>query len=90
MSQPKFSIGELHVTPKALSAVPDSELMFALARHETGNWGKVRAADRRANELALIDGTRLLSVYQTKAGVRFWIVTEADRSLTTVLLPEEN
>jgi hypothetical protein len=61
----------------------------ALARHVSGDWGDVGEEDRLANEEALRDGTRLLSVYRSATGIRFWIITEADRAQTTVLLPED-
>ena len=90
MSQPKFPIGEFMVTPRVRDNVPGAEIMLALARHESGNWGRMNPKDRRANERALVDGARLHSVYRTKSGVRFWIITEGDRSVTTVLLPQEH
>jgi hypothetical protein len=59
-----------------------------LARHATGDWGDLCAFDRRQNEIALRNGHRVLSSYEVPAG-RVWIITEADRSVTTMLLPEE-
>jgi hypothetical protein len=59
-----------------------------LARHAAGDWGDLCAFDRRQNEIALRDGYRVLSSYEVPAG-RIWIITEADRSVTTILLPEE-
>ena len=61
----------------------------ALARHVAGDWGEVDTHDRAANEHALVNGERLLSVYQTRAGTRFFIITEWDRQYTTVMLPQE-
>jgi hypothetical protein len=60
-----------------------------LKRHASGEWGEVDAHDRSANNRALKDGTRVLSTYTIPGGHRFWIITEADRSATTILLPEE-
>lgn len=60
-----------------------------LDQHARGEWGDVDAQDKEANEAALRDGTRILSSYKTKAGVKLWVITEADRSATTVLLPDE-
>ena len=60
-----------------------------LARHVAGDWGDLDAADRRANEDALAADARLLSAYVLPSGVRLWVITEADRSATTLLLPEE-
>jgi hypothetical protein len=59
-----------------------------LARHATGGWGNLCAFDRRQNEIALRDGYRVLSSYEVPVG-RIWIITEADRSITTILLPED-
>jgi hypothetical protein len=61
----------------------------ALIRHIQGDWGNICKDDWKSNDRAVNDGTRLLSSYTTLQGVRFWIITEADRSVTTVLLPEE-
>jgi len=59
-----------------------------LARHATGDWGELCAFDRRQNQMALREGYRVLSSYELSVG-RVWIITEADRSITTILLPEE-
>jgi hypothetical protein len=89
MNEPKFSPGRLVATPGALEKVPNEELLPALSRHVCGDWGDVDEHDRKENELSLQKGFRLLSVYHTQAKATFWIITEADRTLTTVLLPEE-
>jgi hypothetical protein len=60
-----------------------------LARHANGDWGEVDEHDRRANEHALEHGLRVLSAYTLRTGERIWIITEADRSTTTILLPAE-
>ena len=91
MDQPKFCLGQLVATPGALIALSrnsQSALEF-LERHRTGDWGAVDAEDKRANEHSLKDGTRLLSAYHLKDGTKIWLITEADRSATTVLLPED-
>jgi hypothetical protein len=62
---------------------------YFLTRHATGDWGELELGDVAENEYSLIHGFQLLSVYPTEAGERLWIVTEADRSATTLLLPEE-
>ena len=89
MNAAKFSTGQLLSTPGALEKVPPDEMLTALSRHVRGDWGEVGAEDRNENELSLQEGFRLLSVYHTQASIKFWIITEADRSATTVLLPEE-
>ena len=63
--------------------------MAYLVRHIAGDWGDVDEDDRRENELSLQHGFRLLSAYTLNSGTKIWIITEADRSVTTVLLPEE-
>jgi hypothetical protein len=85
----KFSLGRLTATPAALQYLTNEDTMSALRRHVVGDWGEVDSEDKAANDRALIEGTRLLSVYSTAAGVKFWIITEADRSATTILLPED-
>ena len=85
----KFPLGRTVTTPRALAKVPNEEMQAALFRHHHGDWGDLCEADRVANDRALIEGSRLLSVFRTKAGTRFYIITEHDRSVTTVLLPEE-
>jgi hypothetical protein len=89
MSAP-LPLGRVVATPGALSLLGKSggHPFDLLARHETGDWGELCTFDRRQNEIALRDGYRVLSSYETTAG-RVWIITEADRSVTTILLPEE-
>lgn len=85
----KFPLGQLFVTPGVHQGVPPSEVFRDLRRHSKGDWGDLCTDDRATNEQSLIDGLRLVSVYVTKAGTKFYVITEADRSSTTVLLPEE-
>jgi hypothetical protein len=85
-----LSLGRVLATPGALKLLTEEgEHPFDyLARHASGDWGDLCAFDRRQNEIALRDGYRVFSSYETTAG-RVWIITEADRSVTTILLPEE-
>ena len=86
-----FQLGELVATPGALEALEhagQSPLEF-LDRHRKGDWGEVCPEDWALNDEALKEGTRLLSAYRTVKDERLWIITEADRSCTTILLPEE-
>ncbi len=88
---PLFKLGRLLMTPGAmeeLQASGESPWTF-LARHMTGDWGEVDAEDKALNDAAVKDGTSILSAYAISKGVRLWIITEADRSATTVLLPDE-
>ncbi len=83
----RFNPGRLVATPTVLEAVPREELLSCYSRHLRCDWGEV--ADPSTNDLAVRTGDRLLSVYRSEAGVMFWIITEADRSATTILLPED-
>ncbi|MCI0389866.1 MAG: hypothetical protein MOB07_14045 [Acidobacteria bacterium] len=86
-----FRLGNVYITPGALEALEESVQMpnEFLDRHAACDWGELCAEDKRANEFALTEGTRLLSAYSTAKGTKLWIITEADRSSTTILLPEE-
>lgn len=100
-TKPRFPLGDIVTTRGATDAFADAaqiegesrtagEIGYALLkRHWTGDWGDLCEEDVRANDRALIEGTRLLSAYQLATGVKIWIITEADRSSTTFLLPEE-
>jgi hypothetical protein len=83
-------LGRVVATPGALKLLmeADRQPFDYLARHASGDWGNLCAFDRRQNEVALRDGYRVLSYYDAPEG-RVWIITEADRSITTILLPEE-
>ena len=85
----RFCLGKLYTTPRVLAAIPHDEVIRALARHQSGDWGDVDTEDQQENEYALGRRLRLLSAYHSQTGVKFWIITEADRSVTTVLLPRE-
>ncbi len=84
---PRFPLGRVLATPGALELGVD--LFPLLRRHAHGDWGELGDDDRDANERALFSGGRLLSAYTLPGGRRLWIITEADRSSTTLLLPEE-
>lgn len=85
----KFRLGKIVSTPNALSKLTQEDILVGIQRHQAGDWGDVGEHDREANELALIEGTRLWSVYHAASGVKFQLITEADRSATTVLLPQD-
>lgn len=84
----RVELGFVVMTPGVRDTVPADEVIAALRRYRRGEWGKVDADDAQANEYALKHGERLLGAYEA-GGVDFWIITEWDRSVTTVLLPEE-
>lgn len=86
----KFNFGQLVATPNALESVEAIEIQKALRRHSQGDWGDVSEQDKKSNDNALANGQeRLFSSYKDSKGEKFWIITEADRSSTTVLLPED-
>ena len=92
----KFSLGRIVATPGALEALRDAgqDAGIFLSRHVTGDWGSLDDEDRHANDSALVDGSRLLSAYQTRKGEKIWVITEATnefglRYLSTLLLPSE-
>jgi hypothetical protein len=89
--KPLFTLGGVVATPGALAAIGVSgdDLSTYLARHQSGDWGEVPPEDINENEFSLHHGFRLLSAYHTSAGDRLWVITEADRSSTCILLPEE-
>ncbi len=90
-AQPLFRLGTVLITPGAILALVEAN-QFAtdlLERHAYGDWSELPAEDRQANERALKQGSRLFSAYTLTTGRRLWIITEWDRSSTTLLLPME-
>ena len=89
--RPRFALGRCLATPGAVEAMNDAGQAPAvfLNRHLRCDWGDVDAEDRQANEDALLHGGRIFSVYHTRTRVKLWVITEADRSATTILLPDE-
>ena len=84
-----FPLGHVCATPGVIEDVPFEEQMDALNRHAQADWGEVDRGDWAENEIALREGLRLFSVYRSTQEVKFWIITEADRSVTTLLLPDD-
>jgi len=87
---PLFPLGQIVAAPGALAALERTKQppICFLARHAIGDWGELDPSDVAENEYSVTHGFRLPSSYQTDAGERLWIITEADRSATTLLLPE--
>jgi hypothetical protein len=87
----RFPIGKPVITPAAQATLDAADIsaVLLLARHVNGDWGDLSVEDLAANELAVLTGKRLLSSYAMPGGRKVWIVTEADRSTTTILLPDE-
>ncbi|QDT48882.1 hypothetical protein Pan258_29290 [Symmachiella dynata] len=91
MPTAKFSLGQIVATPGALDAFEKTGQSPAefLSRHVRGDWGDLCDEDKQTNEDALSDGGRIFSAYHLSDGTKIWIITEADRSSTCVLLPSE-
>ena len=85
----KYALGRLFYTPSAGRSLKHEDVWMALKRHREGDWGDINEADRAWNEKALKAGKRLVSAYHDRNGTQFWIITEADRAVTTVLLPAD-
>ncbi len=85
----KFNLGRTVITPGAMEEVHPEDVMRSMHRHARGDWGDCGEDDAAANNAAVHEGSRLFSVYHDRTGKAFWIITEADRSSTAVLLPEE-
>ena len=89
MDKKLFQTGQIYAMPEASRTLPSGEMISALERHSYGDWGDLVDEDRTINNNALKDDGLLLSAYISETGTRFWIITEADRSQTTILLPSE-
>jgi hypothetical protein len=89
--KPLFRPGQLVGTPGAIKALQDAEQdpLELLCRHVTGDWGDLDDEDKKENEFSVEHGFRILSAYELETGVKVWLITEADRSATTFLLPDE-
>jgi hypothetical protein len=85
----RFPLGSLYITTPADATLVESDVAQAVIRHATGFWGDLSPEDMATNDAALHTGGRLLSAYHDSNGTKFWIITEADRSATTVLLPDD-
>jgi len=86
-----FPLGQIVATPAALKALEQAGQLPAefLQRHSQGDWGDICNEDWQLNDQSLEQGMRILSAYHLNSGVQIWIITEADRSATTILLPED-
>ncbi len=86
-----FPLGQIAATPGALDMMSARHIdhLALLVRHVSGDWGDLDVEDRASNDRAISQRTRILSSYDFGPGVRIWIITEGDRSVTTILLPEE-
>ena len=91
LDKPLFPLGRTVATPGALKTLEESgeSPSFFLSRHQRGDWGDVCKEDGRENEFSLLNNGRLMSIYETAKGDKLWLISESDRSATTILLPEE-
>ncbi len=89
MSVQTVPLGNVVITPNALGQLTPADIQLGLQRHSAGDWGELDVEDRQENDRALQSGMRLLSSYRSTGGATYWIITEADRSATTLLLPED-
>jgi len=91
MERPLFQVGRTLATPGAIKALEEADeaAWQFFQRHSNGDWGDVCKEDAASNDQALKNGGRLLSVYHTSRNQRLWLITEADRSASTLLLSDE-
>jgi len=84
-----FRLGRIVATRNALERLTPEDILLGIRRHQAGDWGDLTEPDWQANDRALQQGARLLSVYRAGSGTRFYLITEANRQTTTALLPED-
>ena len=89
MAVQTFPLGNVVITPNALGQLTPADIQRGLQRHQDGDWGDLSEEDWLENDRAVQAETRLLSSYRSSGGATFWIITEADRSVTTLLMPED-
>lgn len=89
IANPLFPLGDVVTTTNAHEHLHPHHIARALGRHAKGDWGDLCEEDRKENEFALREGCRLFSSYHSEGDITFWIITEADRSVTTILLPND-
>ncbi len=85
----RFDPGSIVFTKRAFAELNEDDVADALVRHLNGDWGNLDKFDWELNDEAVESGGRILSSFESLEGVTFWIITEADRTTTTFLLPEE-
>jgi len=83
-----FELGRLSATPRAKDFLNQGEAMEIIRRHSKGDWGDLSEEDKKENDLSVKEGFRILSSYRIR-GKKIWVITEADRSVTTLLFPDE-
>lgn len=88
--RPRFPLGRIGITGKARALLTFSDALHGLRSHASGDWGLLTEEDWWDNEVSLTEGHQVTSVHLSSTGKRFWIVTAADRSSTTIMLPSDN
>jgi hypothetical protein len=88
--RPRFPLGRIGITCKARAALTFSDALQGLRSHASGDWGLLAEEDWWNNENSLVEGNQVTSVHLASNGKRFWIVTAADRTATTIMLPSDN
>jgi hypothetical protein len=90
-TNPMFALGQVVATPGSLKAMTELDIspLELVHRHATGDWGDLGAEDQHQNQIAIRSSLRVFSSYKLSASTKIWIITEADRSSTTLLLPDE-
>jgi hypothetical protein len=88
--RPRFPLGRIAITGKARALLTFSDALHGLRSHASGDWGLLTEEDWWDNEVSLTEGHQVTSVHLSSTGKRFWIVTAADRSSTTIMLPSDN
>jgi len=87
--RPLFELGQIMVTESLLAHLDQETIDFTLVEHQSGRWGDVHDVELLHNARALAQGGYLFSAYFTRGGIRFWVVTDGDRSRTVLMLPED-
>jgi hypothetical protein len=85
----RFRLGRVVATTGVSESLSNDEMTGLIRRHVAGDWGEVNAHDAEENELGLRNGLRIFSVYRARDGRKVWVITEADRSSTTIMFPED-
>ncbi|MEI7535098.1 MAG: hypothetical protein WCK57_12080 [Verrucomicrobiae bacterium] len=89
MAVQTFPLGNVVITPNALGQLTPADIQLGLQRHQAGDWGELGEEDWQENDQALRTGLRLLSSYRSSGGATFWIISEASREVTTLLMPDD-
>ena len=84
-----FRLGRIVATANAMNRITNADILLGIQRHQAGDWGDVSAEEREASDGALVKGTKVRSVYHAANGTKFWVITQAGHTVTTILLPQD-